>query len=338
MLKGLGIIDQAKILVRGGQGGDGCVSFRREKFIPRGGPDGGDGGNGGAVIVQSDASMHTLLDLHYHSLNFAERGVHGKGKTMHGKRGQDLYIRVPVGTICKDAETDEILWDFQRDGEHFAAAHGGRGGKGNARFATSTNQAPRQSTPGTPGEERWLLLELKLLADVGLLGFPNVGKSTLLARISAAKPKIADYPFTTLTPYLGVVQLPDYATCVVADIPGLIPGAHAGKGLGLDFLKHIERTRLLMHLVDLSTPAEGRSPWADCEALNHELACFSPELAQRPQIVVATKMDLPIAQQRWPDVQRLFTTHGYEIMPISAATGEGVQGLIFRLAARLQDL
>ena len=324
--------------MRGGQGGDGCVSFRREKFIPRGGPDGDDGGDGGAVIVQSDASMNTLLDLHYHSFNFAERGAHGKGKTMHGKRGQELHIRVPVGTVCKDAETDEVLWDFQQDGERFVAARGGRGGKGNARFTTSTNQAPRQSTPGTPGEERWLLMELKLLADVGLLGFPNVGKSTLLSRISAAKPKIADYPFTTLTPHLGVVQLPDYATCVVADMPGLIPGAHTGKGLGLDFLKHIERTRLLMHLVDLSTQEEGRSPWTDFEALNHELVCFSPELAQRPQIVVATKMDLPIAQQRWPDVQRLFTSHGYEIIPLSSATGEGVQGLIFRLAARLRDL
>jgi len=338
VLKGPGIIDQAKILVRGGHGGNGCVSFRREKFIPRGGPDGGDGGDGGAVIVQSDASMHTLLDLHYHSFNFAERGAHGKGKEMHGKRGHDLRIRVPVGTVCKDAETDEVLWDFQQDGECFVAAHGGRGGKGNTRFATATNRAPRQATPGAPGEERWLLMELKLLADVGLLGFPNAGKSTLLSRISAAKPKIADYPFTTLTPHLGVVQLPDYATCVVADIPGLIPGAHTGKGLGLDFLKHIERTRLLMHLVDLSTEAEGRSPWADFEALNHELACFSPKLAQRPQIVVATKMDLPIAQQRWPDTQRLFTAQGYEILPISAATGEGIEALIFRLAVHLQHL
>jgi len=324
--------------VRGGQGGDGCLSFRREKFIPRGGPNGGDGGNGGAVIVQSDASMQTLLDLHYHSFNFAERGVHGKGKDMHGKRGKDLYIRVPVGTICKDAETDEVLGDFQHDGEHFVAAHGGRGGKGNARFATATNRAPRQVTPGALGEERWLLMELKLLADIGLLGFPSAGKSTLLSRLSAAKPKIADYPFTTLAPHLGVVQLPDYATCVVADIPGLIPGAHAGKGLGLDFLKHIERTRLLVHLVDLSTQEEGRAPWADFEALHHELACFSPELAQRPQIVVATKMDLPIAQQRWPDVQRLFTTQGYEILSLSSATGEGVQALIFRLAAHLQHL
>lgn len=282
--------------------------------------------------------MHTLLDLHYHPFNFAERGAHGKGKEMHGKRGKDLIIRVPAGTVCKDAETGEVLWDFAQAGERFIAAHGGRGGKGNARFATATNRAPRQTTPGAPGEERWLLMELKLLADVGLLGFPNAGKSTLLSRLSAARPKIADYPFTTLTPHLGVVHLSDYATCVVADIPGLIPGAHVGKGLGLDFLKHIERTRLLVHLLDLSTQAEGRAPWADFEAINHELACFSPELAQRPQIVVATKMDIPLVQQRWPGVQRLFAARGYEVLPISAVTGEGLQALMVRLATRLQAL
>lgn len=324
--------------MRGGQGGNGCLSFRREKYVPRGGPDGGDGGDGGDVIIQSDASVHTLLDLHYHPFNFAERGAHGKGKEMHGKRGKDLIIRVPAGTVCKDAETGEVLWDFAQAGERFIAAHGGRGGKGNARFATATNRAPRQTTPGAPGEERWLLMELKLLADVGLLGFPNAGKSTLLSRLSAARPKIADYPFTTLTPHLGVVHLSDYATCVVADIPGLIPGAHVGKGLGLDFLKHIERTRLLVHLLDLSTQAEGRAPWADFEAINHELACFSPELAQRPQIVVATKMDIPLVQQRWPGVQRLFAARGYEVLPISAVTGEGLQALMVRLATRLQAL
>lgn len=257
---------------------------------------------------------------------------------MHGKRGKELVIRVPVGTVCRDAETDEVLWDFQQDGEQFVAARGGRGGKGNARFATSTNRAPRYTTPGAPGEERWLHMELKLLADVGLLGFPNAGKSTLLSCLSAAKPKIADYPFTTLTPHLGVVQLPDYATCVIADIPGLIPGAHLGKGLGLDFLKHVERTRLLIHLLDLNTEAEGRAAWTDFAALNDELACFSPALAQRPQIIVATKMDLPVAQQRWPEVQRLFTAHGYEILPISAATGEGLQALINSLATHLQQL
>ena len=314
------------------------MSFRREKFVPRGGPDGGDGGNGGSVVLLSDHSVHTLLDLQYHSFSFAERGTHGKGKDMHGKRGKDLVLRVPVGTICKDADTHDILWDCQEDGETFLAARGGRGGRGNARFATATNRAPRHVTPGKPGVERWLLIELKLLADVGLLGFPNAGKSTLLSCLSDAKPKIADYPFTTLTPHLGVVQIGDYATCVMADIPGLIPGAHAGKGLGLDFLKHVERTRLLIHLLDLSTDDAGRAPWADFEALNYELACFSPELFQRPQIVVATKMDLPISRQRWPEVQQQFAAQGYEILPIASATGEGLHRLRVRVAARLHAL
>jgi GTP-binding protein len=329
-------VDQAKILVRGGKGGNGCVSFRREKYVPRGGPNGGDGGDGGSVIVQSDAALHTLLDLRYHSYNFAADGAHGKGKDMHGKRGEDLIIRVPLGTILKDPETDEILWDFQHDGDSFVAAQGGRGGRGNARFATSTNRAPRHATPGAAGAERSLLVELKLLADVGLVGFPNAGKSTLIARLSAAKPKIAAYPFTTLTPHLGVVQLPDYATCVIADLPGLIPGAHEGKGLGLQFLKHIERTRLLVHLLDLAASEEGRTPWQDFVALNHELACFDPILAQRPQIIVVTKLDLPVVRQRLGIVQQCFARHGYDILALSAATGEGIPRLISQLAQRLQ--
>jgi GTP-binding protein len=331
-------VDQAKILVRGGKGGNGCVSFRREKYVPRGGPNGGDGGDGGAVIVQSEAALHTLLDLRYHSYNFAADGVHGKGKDMHGKRGEDLIIRVPVGTILKDPETDEMLWDFQHDGDRFVAAQGGRGGKGNARFATSTNRAPRQATPGEAGEERWLLVELKLLADVGLIGFPNAGKSTLIARLSAARPKIAAYPFTTLTPHLGVVQLSDYVTCVIADIPGLIPGAHEGKGLGLQFLKHIERTRLLVHLLDLAATEAGRDPWQDFMAINHELACFDQAVAQRPQIVVATKLDVPEVRQRVPEVQRCFAAHGYDVIPLSAATGEGLAVLVSRLAQLLQHV
>lgn len=330
-------VDSAKIFVRAGQGGSGCVSFRREKFIPRGGPNGGNGGDGGSVVLQCDTSLHTLLDLRYHRLNHAERGGHGQGSDKHGKNADDVIIRVPPGTVCKDADTQAVLWDFQHQGERFIAAHGGRGGRGNATFASSTNRAPRQSTPGAPGEERWLLIELKLLADVGLLGFPNVGKSTLISSISAARPKVADYPFTTLTPHLGVVQLAEYTSCVVADIPGLIPGAHTGKGLGLDFLKHVERTRLLVHLLDLSNEDEERSPWDDFVALNHELQCFNPQLADTPQIVVASKMDVPLAQQRLAGVQQQFQDHGHELLPISAATGAGVATLLHRVAAHLQQ-
>jgi GTP-binding protein len=330
-------VDQAKILVRGGRGGNGCLSFRREKFVPRGGPDGGDGGDGGDVIIQTDASLHTLQDLRYHSYNFAAAGAHGKGKQMHGRRGTALIIRVPEGTLIKEPDTQQLLWDFQTDGTSFIAARGGRGGRGNARFATSTNRAPRRVEAGAEGEERWLLVELQLLADVGLLGFPNAGKSTLLSAISAAKPKVADYPFTTLMPQLGVVQLSDFAFCVMADIPGLIPGAHAGKGLGLQFLKHIERTRLLLHLVDLMAQEAGRAPWEDFEALNDELRCFNPDLAATPQLIVATKMDLPDARQRFPEVQKQFAEHGYELLPISAATGQGLDGLLARVAAMLRQ-
>ena len=329
-------VDQAKVRVCGGSGGDGCLSFRREKYVPRGGPDGGDGGKGGSVVMQSDAALQTLLDLRYHSFIVAERGVHGKGKNMHGRRGDDAVLRVPVGTVVRDLDTQDILWDFQQDGERFIAAHGGRGGRGNARFATPTNRAPRKTTRGAPGQDRWLLVELKLLADVGLLGFPNAGKSTLISVVSDAKPKIADYPFSTVTPHLGVVDLGDFNTCVVADIPGLIPGAHTGKGLGHQFLKHIERTRLLVHLLDLSVEEEGRSPWDDFQALNHELACFNSDLAQTPQLVVVTKMDIPDVAQRLPDVQRHFAAHGYEVLPISAVTGTGLDTLRARLATCLQ--
>jgi GTP-binding protein len=325
-------VDRAKIFVSGGRGGNGCVSFRREKFVPRGGPDGGDGGNGGSVVLQRDSALLTLLDLRFRPHNIAESGAHGKGKKMHGKQGADLTVRVPPGSLLKDSISGETLWDFQADGESFVAAPGGRGGRGNARFATSTNRAPRRATPGNEGEQRWLTVELKLLADVGLLGFPNAGKSTLISTLSAAKPKIASYPFTTLTPQLGVVQLPDFATCVVADIPGLIPGAHTGKGLGIQFLKHIERTRLLVHLLDLLADEAERSPWDDFMALNHELVCFNPQLAMTPQLIVATKIDIPAVRQRLPEVQQQFSLHGYEIIPLSAATGEGIDTLIARLA------
>ena len=329
-------VDQAKIFVRGGNGGNGCMSFRREKFVPRGGPDGGNGGNGGNVIMQADSALHTLLDLRYQTYNAADRGRHGKGKDMNGRRGEDRVIRVPLGTVCREAEDDMVLWDFQSQGERFTAARGGRGGRGNASFASSVNQAPRQTTQGKPGEERWLRFELKLLADVGLLGFPNAGKSTLISRLSAATPKIAPYPFTTLTPNLGVVALPDYASCVMADIPGLVPDAHKGKGLGLEFLRHIDRTRVLVHLLDVGIQEDGRTPWEDFISINHELACFRPDLAQRPQIVVATKMDLPDAQHRLPEMQRQFAAQGLDVVPISAVTGAGLDTLIHRLAAALK--
>ena len=329
-------VDEAKIFVRGGKGGNGCMSFRREKFVPRGGPDGGNGGHGGDVIMQADAALHTLLDLRYHTYNVADRGRHGKGKDMTGRRGDDRVIRVPLGTICREAESDAVLWDFQSQGERFIAARGGRGGRGNASFASSINRAPRQTTQGAPGEERWLRVELKLLADVGLIGFPNAGKSTLISRLSAATPKIAPYPFTTLTPNLGVVALPDYASCVMADIPGLVPDAHKGKGLGLEFLRHIDRTRVLVHLLDLGVQEDGRTPWEDFVSINHELACFRPDLAGRPQIVVASKMDLPDARQRLPEMQRQFGARGLDVIPISAVTGAGLDALIHRLAAELK--
>ena len=329
-------VDEAKIFVRGGKGGDGCMSFRREKFVPRGGPDGGNGGKGGDVVMRADSSLHTLLDLRYQTHNAAERGRHGKGKDMAGRRGDDRLIRVPVGTVCRDAESDTVLWDFQSQGERFVVARGGRGGRGNASFATSINRAPRQTTQGAPGEERWLRVELKLLADVGLLGFPNAGKSTLISRLSAATPKIAPYPFTTLTPNLGVVALPDYASCVMADIPGLVPDAHKGKGLGLEFLRHIDRTRVLVHLLDLGVREEGRTPWEDYLSINHELECFRPHLARRPQIVVASKMDLPDAQRCLPEMERQFAAQGLGVIPISAVTGAGLDALVYRLAAELK--
>ena len=329
-------VDEAKIFVRGGKGGNGCMSFRREKFVPRGGPDGGSGGKGGNVVMQADSALHTLLDLRYHTYNVADRGRHGKGKDLSGRGGDDRIIRVPLGTICRDAESDAVLWDFQSQGERFIAAHGGRGGRGNASFASSINQAPRQTTQGTAGEERWLRVELKLLADVGLLGFPNAGKSTLISRLSAATPKIAPYPFTTLTPNLGVVALPDYASCVMADIPGLVPDAHKGKGLGLEFLRHIDRTRVLVHLLDLGVREDGRTPWGDFVSINHELACFRPDLARRPQIVVASKMDLPDARQALPEMQRQFAAQGLDVVPISAVTGAGLDTLVHRLAAELK--
>ncbi len=327
-------VDEIKIHVASGAGGAGCVSFRREKFIPRGGPDGGDGGKGGDVIFVVSSAISTLLDLRYRPHQKAERGRNGMGKDRHGASGDDLKILVPPGTVIRDAETDEVLADLTAPGEELVLLKGGRGGQGNARFATATHKAPRFAQPGEPSEERWLRLELKLMADVGLLGFPSVGKSSLIARVSAARPKIADYPFTTLVPNLGVVQYKNYRSFVMADIPGLIEGAHAGAGLGHRFLKHVERTDMLLHLLDLSWIPE-RDPVQEYETLNRELRLFNPELAEKRQIIVVNKIDLPTVQEHLSQVIPWFTERGLAVFPISAITGEGIPPLLDEIARQL---
>src|SRR5437762_1605381 len=283
-------IDEVRILVKAGDGGNGCLAFRREKYVPRGGPSGGDGGRGGDVTLVASEHTNTLLHLRYNPEHKAGRGRHGEGSNRSGAEGHSLDVQVPVGTVVYDEMTGERLHDFTQSGERFIIARGGRGGKGNQNFATATHQAPTEHTPGSPGEEKRLRLELKLLADVGLVGFPNAGKSTLISRISAARPKIADYPFTTLTPNLGVVRMSDDRSFVVADIPGLIEGAHRGLGLGHQFLRHLERTRVLVHLVDMSS-ATGRDPVDDLDTVRRELELFQPSLAAKPQLVAANKMD-----------------------------------------------
>ena len=303
------------------------MSFRREKFIPRGGPDGGDGGKGGDIILMVREGLSTLLDLRYQQHYRAENGAHGQGKKQQGKSGDDLIISVPVGTLVKDAQTGEILKDLTANGERFLAAKGGRGGRGNARFATATRQAPRFAQPGEQGERRRLQLELKLLADVGIVGRPNAGKSTLLRRVSAARPKVADYPFTTLVPYLGVVSYGDLKSFVMADIPGLIAGAHHGAGLGSRFLRHIERTSLLVHLVDIAADPEG-DPWRLYEEINEELGRFHPSLVEKPQMAVLNKIDLPAVRERLSQIRDAFRQKGVDLFAISAWTGEGVDDLV----------
>ncbi len=328
--------DQAKIYVKGGDGGAGAVAFRREKYVPEGGPSGGDGGWGGDVILIGDEGLWTLADFRYQRHYKAERGEHGQGKNMHGKGAEDLRIRIPVGTVVKVAETGEVLADIVYHGQEVIIAKGGRGGRGNARFMTNVNKAPTTSEKGEPGEERWLYLELKVLADVGLAGFPNVGKSTLISRVSAAKPKIADYHFTTLTPNLGVVDLENGVSFVMADIPGLIEGAHTGAGLGHEFLRHTERTRLIIHVLDISG-SEGRDPLEDYRIIMKELELYNPELARRPQVIAANKMDIPGAEE---NLARLEAELGenYEIFPISAATGEGVRAQMLRVGELLTEI
>jgi GTP-binding protein len=327
-------IDRAKIRVKAGDGGNGVTAFRREKFVPRGGPSGGDGGKGGDVWLESDDSLNTLLHLRYMPEHNAERGRHGEGSNRHGRDGADEIVKVPVGTQVFDAASGELLHDFTDISQRFLAAKGGKGGWGNSHFATPTRQAPKFHFQGRPGEERELQLELKLIADVGLVGFPNAGKSTFISVISAAKPKIADYPFTTLEPNLGVVDMGDFKTFVVADIPGLIEGASEGAGLGDRFLRHVERTKLILHLVDVSS-LSGRDPVSDYEIINRELAAYNEDLAARPQIIVATKIDALDEPERLESLKKRAKKDKKEFFAISSVTGEGVKALVNATAARL---
>ncbi|EOC99811.1 GTPase ObgE [Caldisalinibacter kiritimatiensis] len=329
-------IDVAKIYVKGGKGGDGAVAFRREKYEPSGGPAGGDGGHGGSVILKVDEGIKTLMDFRYKKHYKAENGENGKSKNQYGKKGKDLILRVPPGTLVKDADTEVILADLTEKEQEFIVAKGGRGGKGNSKFATATRQAPRFAEAGEKGEERWIILELKLLADVGLVGFPNVGKSTLLSSVTSAKPKIANYHFTTLKPNLGVVELGDGQSYVIADIPGLIEGAHAGVGLGHEFLRHVERTRLLLHVIDVSG-IEGRDPVEDFHKINEEIKQYNSKLAERPQIIVANKMDLPTSQEGLNKLKEELGNE-YEIHEISAATGKGLDELKYIVWNKLDEL
>ena len=326
--------DEAKIYVKGGNGGDGSVAFRREKFVPFGGPSGGNGGPGGDVYLEVDPNLNTLIHFKKRSHFKAEAGGRGSGKNQQGKAGADLLIPVPPGTEVQDADTGEFVADLVDEDQRMLVAKGGRGGRGNAAFASSTNQAPRLAEHGEPGEERWLRLEMKLIADAGVIGMPNAGKSTLLSVVSAARPKIAAYPFTTLQPNLGVVQLEGYETFVLADVPGLIEGASEGAGLGHQFLRHVERTRLLIHLLD----GASQDPLEDWNTINEELSQFSPGLAAKPQIAVLNKMDLPDAQAWWPLVQEAMAERGLEAHAISAVTGQGVKPLMRRTYELLKSL
>lgn len=330
-------VDEAKIRVKAGGGGNGCMAFRREKFVPRGGPSGGDGGHGGDVIMESSERHNTLVHFRFNPEYKAERGRHGEGSNKTGREGEGIVLKVPVGTIVYDELTGEVVHDFSHPDERVVIARGGRGGRGNARFATSTHQAPREHEEGHPGEERDLRLELKLLADVGLVGYPNAGKSTLISRISAARPKIADYPFTTLQPNLGVVvagEPPDDVSFVVADIPGLIEGASEGAGLGTQFLRHIERTRVLVHLVDVSDASGRPDPVQDFEVITRELANFGSGLDAKPTIVAASKMDA-VNKDKLAKLKRYCKRKKLELFPISAVTGEGIDELKWEMAKRV---
>jgi len=333
-------IDEARIRIKAGGGGNGCMAFRREKFVPRGGPSGGDGGHGGDVIMESSERHNTLVHFRFNPEYNAQRGRHGEGSNKTGKEGESVVLKVPVGTIVYDEMTGELVHDFSRPDERVVVAHGGRGGRGNARFATSVHQAPREHEEGHPGEERALRLELKLLADVGLVGYPNAGKSTLISRISAARPKIADYPFTTLQPNLGVVMAgepPKEISFVVADIPGLIEGASQGAGLGTQFLRHIERTRLLVHLADVSDASGRPDPAQDYEVITRELASFGSGLDSKPTIVVASKMDAA-NPDKLAKLKKYCKRKKLDLFPISAVTGEGIEALKWAIAERVERM
>lgn len=317
-------VDIAKIWVKAGDGGNGAVAFRKEKYVPLGGPEGGDAGKGGDIVLEVDGSMRTLLDFKYKTKYSAERGDNGGRSNMFGKDGEDLIIKIPPGTVIRDAETNKIIADALEEGTRIIIAKGGRGGRGNARFATPTRQAPQFAEPGMPGEECSVILELKLIADVGLVGFPNVGKSTILSMVTGAKPKIANYHFTTLTPNLGVVNLPNMKSFVLADIPGLIEGAHEGVGLGIEFLRHVERTRLLIHVIDISG-IEGRDPIDDFNKINEELKLYSPKLAAKPQIVAANKSDITGFEENYKKLENEMNRLGIKIFKISAATNSGLK-------------
>jgi GTP-binding protein len=323
-------VDACDVEVVAGSGGNGAVAFRREKFVPFGGPSGGDGGRGGDVVFVADEGLSTLLDLAHVRVLRAKPGEHGQGSDCYGRGADDLVVRVPVGTQVFDRQTNELLFDIETPKARVVIARGGRGGRGNIHFASPHDRAPRRSEPGEPGEEKKLRLELKVMADVGLLGFPNVGKSTFVSTVSRARPKVADYPFTTLTPHLGMVRIGDEASFVVADIPGLIPGASEGAGLGHRFLKHVERCRALLHLVTLD-PSEDRAPLADYLALRTELRRFDPELAKRPEIVAMTKADIPEVREAFPALKKAFAKKKIDLRLISAATGEGIRDLLIDL-------
>ncbi|MEC1913534.1 GTPase ObgE, partial [Bacillus spizizenii] len=328
-------VDQVKVYVKGGDGGNGMVAFRREKYVPKGGPAGGDGGKGGDVVFEVDEGLRTLMDFRYKKHFKAIRGEHGMSKNQHGRNADDMVIKVPPGTVVTDDDTKQVIADLTEHGQQAVIARGGRGGRGNSRFATPANPAPQLSENGEPGKERYVVLELKVLADVGLVGFPSVGKSTLLSVVSSAKPKIADYHFTTLVPNLGMVETDDGRSFVMADLPGLIEGAHQGVGLGHQFLRHIERTRVIVHVIDMSG-LEGRDPYEDYVTINEELSEYNLRLTERPQIIVANKMDMPQAAENLEAFKEKLTDD-YPVFPISAVTREGLRELLFEVANQLEN-